>query len=160
MCICASHVCLRRPEEGLASPGTEVTGGYKVPCWCWKLNVSSARATSALNRWAISSPRHLGPPVYAGVQHADSAVNYTYTVTGSLLHLCHSGSPCLAPDEDLLSTASPSSGSHLWVWALKLQFAQQLFLFYLFWFWFWFVLFFRNSGCLLWFGISGSLLQD
>ena len=32
------HVCPQRPEEGIGSPGTEVTDNCKPPCGCWELN--------------------------------------------------------------------------------------------------------------------------
>lgn len=34
-CMSAYHMlqCLGRPEEGIGSPATVVTGGYEPPCW-------------------------------------------------------------------------------------------------------------------------------
>ena len=33
--------CPQRPEEGVRSPGTEVTDGFEPPHGCWKLNLGS-----------------------------------------------------------------------------------------------------------------------
>jgi hypothetical protein len=40
--------------KGRWSPGTRATNVCKPPRGCWDLNLPSARATSALNHWAIS----------------------------------------------------------------------------------------------------------
>lgn len=40
-CMCVYHVCtwcLWRPEKGVRSPGTWVTGGWELPCGGWELN--------------------------------------------------------------------------------------------------------------------------
>ena len=51
VCLCTTHMqCLRRPEEGIRSPGPGVIDGCEPPCGYWELSPqSSARTTSALN---------------------------------------------------------------------------------------------------------------
>ena len=55
--VCAPLALLvpHGPEEGVRSPGIEVTDGCKPPCGCWELNSSPlGRGVSALNGSAIS----------------------------------------------------------------------------------------------------------
>jgi hypothetical protein len=59
VCVCLGVVhacsCLRRPEEGVRSPGAGVTGGYEHLCRVLGTELgSSASATDALSCWAIS----------------------------------------------------------------------------------------------------------
>ena len=40
-CMYVHHMCawcLRRPEEGVGSPGTGAMDGCELPCGCWELN--------------------------------------------------------------------------------------------------------------------------
>ena len=52
MCVCMPHVsmCPQRPEEGVGSVGTVVTGGCGLPDWVLRAKLqSSVRAANALN---------------------------------------------------------------------------------------------------------------
>lgn len=46
--------CLRRPEEGIRSPGTRFSDGGELPCRSWESNPCPGRAANALNCSAIS----------------------------------------------------------------------------------------------------------
>jgi len=41
--------CPGKPEEGIRSPGTGVTGGWEKPFLYWEPKGSSVKAASALN---------------------------------------------------------------------------------------------------------------
>lgn len=44
VCMYVHHMCawsLKRPEEGLRSPGTVLQDDCKPPCRCWKLNLGT-----------------------------------------------------------------------------------------------------------------------
>lgn len=51
VCVYVHHLLAsgpQRPEEGSASPGTEVADGCEQPCGCWKLNVGPLASQSVL----------------------------------------------------------------------------------------------------------------
>lgn len=51
--VCHVWACIQRPEEGVGSVGTGVTGGCEKPDWVLRTKLQSpARAAKALNRWA------------------------------------------------------------------------------------------------------------
>jgi hypothetical protein len=63
--LCASvlwlHVCLC---EGARSPGTGVTGWWKLPCGCWELNLGPLEEQSVLLTTELSF-QPLDPTIYS-----------------------------------------------------------------------------------------------
>lgn len=48
VCLCTTPVSgAVREEEGIMSPGSGVTHGYKLPFECWETNLSPARTAVA-----------------------------------------------------------------------------------------------------------------
>ena len=57
--VCLCTTCLQRPEEGVGSPGTRVTGCWELPSGCWEWNPCSLEGQPVL-LMAEPSPLPMG----------------------------------------------------------------------------------------------------